>query len=158
MYLFFEWFLLCVLRQFMIPLVFIVLAFTLQAVSRGMSRVFTLLLASFPRLIMFFYLCKCPPLLCFSLVLFLLFLGVGFGISLASFWGYLSFVSHAFICFIKSLEPFRMRLGRLFAYLWTELFKTRGTNYHGYFSSYCHIGVYAIINTVIQVNEKFMLA
>jgi hypothetical protein len=34
--------------------------------------------------------------LCFSLVLFLLFLGVWFGISLAPFWGYLSFISRAF--------------------------------------------------------------
>ncbi len=63
-----------------------------------------------------FYLCRCPSLLCFSLVLFLLFLGVGFRLSLASSWGCLSLVLHVFICFIRSLEMSRTKLGRFFTY------------------------------------------
>jgi hypothetical protein len=44
-----------------------------------------LLLASFPRLTKLFFLCRYPPLLCFFLVLFLLFLGVRFKPILAPF-------------------------------------------------------------------------
>jgi len=65
----------------------------------------TLLLTSFPRLIKLFFLYNYPLFLCFSLVLFLLLLGVGFGLSLVPFWGCLSFVFCAFICFIRSLKP-----------------------------------------------------
>jgi len=90
--------------------------------------VLTLLLTSFPKLTMLFFLCKRPSFLCFSLVLFLLFLGVGFGPSLVPFWGYLSLVSHAFVCFIKTLEPSKTRLGGLFAYPLTELPETQRTN------------------------------
>jgi hypothetical protein len=71
-----------------------------------------------------FYFCRCTPLLCFSLVLFLLLLGVCFKLSLAPFWGCLSFVSRVFICFIGSFEPAMMKLGRLFAYPLTKLLKT----------------------------------
>jgi hypothetical protein len=90
--------------------------------------VFTLLLASFPRLAMLFYLFKCPPLLHFSLVLFLLLIGVGFELNLTPFWGCLSFVLYALICFIGSFKLSRMRLNKLFAYLLTKLFETRQMN------------------------------
>jgi hypothetical protein len=66
---------------------------------------FTLLLTSFPKLARLFYLCKHSPLLCFSLVLFFLFLGVIFEFSLIPFWGCLNLSWCAFICFIGSLEP-----------------------------------------------------
>lgn len=66
---------------------------------------FTLLLASFPSELGHFYLCKHSPFMCFSLVLFLLFLGVGFEFNLAPFWGCLSLGLCAFICFIRSLKP-----------------------------------------------------
>jgi hypothetical protein len=88
---------------------------------------FTLLLALFPRLVKLFYLCKCPPFLCLSLVLFLLFFGVSFGLNLAPFWGCLSLVLCAFVCFIGSFEPSRIS-SKFFAYPLTELFKTRQMN------------------------------
>jgi len=86
--------------------------------------VFTFLLASFPRLAKLFYLCKYFPLMCFSLVLFLLLFGIGFAFNLAPFWGCLSFISCAFVCFIRSFELFKMRLGRLFTYPLTKLLET----------------------------------
>ncbi len=48
----------------------------------------------------YFYLCKCLILLCFSLVLFFLLFVVGFELSLAPFWGCLSLVLCALVCFI----------------------------------------------------------
>jgi hypothetical protein len=110
---------------------------------------FTLLLTLFPRLVRLFYLYRCPPFQCFSLVLFLLFIGVGFKFILIPFWGCLSLVLHAHICFIGSFEPSKTRLGKLFAYLLTKLFKTLQMNYHGFFSSCCPIGVCAIFKEVI---------
>lgn len=56
------------------------------------------MLASFPKLARLFFLCKYPLFPCFSLVLFLLLLGVGFDLNLVPFWGYLSWVSRAFVC------------------------------------------------------------
>jgi hypothetical protein len=73
------------------------------------------------RLTKLFCLCKCPLLLCYTLVLSSLLLGVGFGLNLTSFWGCLTPISCVFICFIGSLEPSRMRLGKLFAYPLIEL-------------------------------------
>jgi hypothetical protein len=77
-----------------------------------------------PMLIKLFFFCRCPPFLCFSLVLFFLFLGVGFGLSLAPFWGYLNIISHAFICFIGFHELSKTRLSRLFTYPLTKLPET----------------------------------
>jgi hypothetical protein len=90
-----------------------------------MSRVVTLLLASFPKQAMLFYLCRCPPLLCLSLVVFLLLLGVGFELSLTPFWGCLKFVLHALIYFIRSFKPSMTKLGKFFAYPLTELLETQ---------------------------------
>ncbi len=87
-----------------------------------------LLLALFPRLVKLFFLCKRPPFLCFFLVLFFLLFGVGFKFSLTPFWGYLSFVSYAFVCFIGSLKPFRTRLDKLFIYPLTKLSETQETS------------------------------
>jgi hypothetical protein len=53
-----------------------------------------------------------------------LFFGVGFRPDLVLFWGCLSFISCALICFIGSLEPSKTRLGKLFAYPLTELLET----------------------------------
>jgi hypothetical protein len=89
-----------------------------------MSRVFTLLLAMFPRLAKLFYICRCPPFLCFSLILLFLLLVVGFRFILIPFWGSLNLVSRAHICFIGSFEPFKIRSNKLFTYPLTELFKT----------------------------------
>jgi hypothetical protein len=88
----------------------------------------TLMLALFLKLTKLFDLCRCSPFLCFSLVLFLLFFTIGFGLSLAPFWGYLSFGLPAFVCFIGCLKPSRTRLGGLFAYPLTELFETQRTS------------------------------
>ncbi len=79
---------------------------------------------SFPMLARMFFLCKCPPLLCFSLLLFLLLLGVGFKRSLSPFWGYLNLTSCTFVCFTKSLESSKMRSSRLFIYSLIKLLKT----------------------------------
>jgi hypothetical protein len=102
-----------------------------------MSRMVTLLLALFPRLAMLFFLCRRPPLMWFSLVLFLLLLGVGFGPNLAPSWGCLNLISHVLICFVRSFKPSRTRLGRLFAYPLIELPNTQWTNYHGTYFSCC---------------------
>jgi hypothetical protein len=71
-----------------------------------------------------------------------LFFGVGFGFSLVSFWVCLRLVSRAFICFIWSVEPFRMRLDNLFIYPLTELLEIRWTNQHCSFSLCCHIAFF----------------
>jgi len=86
--------------------------------------VFIFLLTLFARLIRLFYFYMCLPLLCFFLILFLLLFRVGFEFSLRPFWGYLSFVSHAFVCFIRSFEPSMTRSGKFFIYLLTKLFET----------------------------------
>ncbi len=85
---------------------------------------FTFLLTLFPILIRLFYFYMCIFLLCFFKILSLLLLRVGFEFSLTPFWGYLSFVSCAFVCFIKSFEPSMTRSGKLFIYLLTKLFET----------------------------------
>ncbi len=82
---------------------------------------FTLLLASFPKL---FYFCKCPLFLYFSLVLFLLLLRAGFELNLIPFWGCLSLVSNAFVGFLQSLKPWRTNLGKLFICPLTDLLET----------------------------------
>jgi len=115
-----------------------------------------LMLALSPMLARIFYLCKCPPFLCSTLFLFFLFLRVSFGLSLISFWGCLGPISHAFNCFIRSLEPLRTRLGKVSAYPFTKLFKIQWTNKHGSFSSCCDVGVCVILKEVIQVNKRFM--
>jgi hypothetical protein len=80
---------------------------------------------SFPKLTNLFYLCKCLPFLCFSLVLFFLLFGVGFRLSLAPFWGYLNLGLCALVYFIGTFEPSKTRLGRLFTYPLIELFETQ---------------------------------
>lgn len=75
-----------------------------------------------------FFLCRCPPFLCFPLVLFILLLEVDFGLNLAPFWGCLSIVLHALVCFIGSLKPSKMSYCKLFAYPLTELLETRWTS------------------------------
>jgi hypothetical protein len=85
---------------------------------------FTLLLTLSLKLIRLFYLSRCP-LLCFSLILFFLLLGVVFKLSLTPFWGCLSFVLRALVCFIGSLKPSKTRLTRFFTYPLTELLEIR---------------------------------
>lgn len=125
---FFVWLVLCILCWFKMPFVFIALAFTFHATFQSMSRMLILMLASYPRLAKLFCLYRCPPLLCYTLVLSFLLLGVGFGFSLASFWGCLRLISCALVCFIGSFEPSRMKLGRLFACPLTELLKIQLTS------------------------------
>jgi hypothetical protein len=38
----------------------------------------------------------------------------------------LRFILHAFICFIRSFKPFKMKLGRFFAYPWPNCLKFNG--------------------------------
>jgi hypothetical protein len=121
------------------PFVHIDLAFIFQVAFRGISRVFTLMLALSPRLARLFYLCKCPPFLCYTLVLSLLLLKVSFGPNLVSFWGYLKFIWHALNCFIRSLKPSKMKSRKVSTYPFIELFKIQWTNQHGSFSSCCDV-------------------
>jgi len=72
--------------------------------------------ALLPRLTRLSYLCKSLLHLCYTLVLFLLLFGVGFGLKLTSFWGCLRFISHAFTCFIRSFKSFKMKSDMLFIY------------------------------------------
>ncbi len=137
--------------------VLIVIAFSLHAAFRGMSRMFTLMLTSYPRLTKLFCLCKCPPFLCYTLVLSPLFFRVSFELSLASLWGCLRIIFRGLVCFIGSLEPFKTSSNRFFAYPSTKLFKIKWTNQHGSFFSCCHIGVYAILEEVVQISERFPL-
>ncbi len=152
------WLPLCVLRWSKMPLVYIALAFTVEAAFQSMSRVLTLMPTSslkFARLLCF---CKCFSLMCYTLVLSSLLFEVGFEFNLVSFWGCLKFISHAFDCFIQPFEPSRMRLGKFFAYLLTELLEIQWMNQHGSLSSYHHIGVYVILEEVIQFSKRFLLA
>ncbi len=80
----------------------------------------------FPRLAKLFCLCKCLPFLCYSLILSPLLLEAGFGLSLASFWGYLKFVSCALDYSIGSFEPSRTASSRFFTFFLIELFKSNG--------------------------------
>jgi hypothetical protein len=77
-----------------------------------------------PHVVGLFFLCRRPPFMCFSLILFLLLLGVGFRHNLTPFWGCLSFISHVFVCFIRSFKPSKMKSCRLVVYPLTELPKT----------------------------------
>ncbi len=134
----------------------ITLTFTLYVVFWGMLRVFTLMPASFPKLAKLLCLYRCPLFLCYTLVLSLLLLGVGFRFSLTSFWGCLKPVSHAFICFIGSFKPSMMRSNRLLIYPLTELFKIWWMNHYGSFFSCCFVGVCVIPKEVIQISERFL--
>jgi hypothetical protein len=85
-----------------------------------------------------------------------LLLGVGFELNIVSFWGCLKFILHALMCVIVSFKPSRTKSGKLFAYPSIELLKIRWTNQHSSFFSCCHIGVYTIIEEVVQVSKRFL--
>lgn len=76
-------------------------------------------IVSFSKLVRLFYFCKCFFVLCFILLL-----GVSFKFKLVPFWGCLSFVLHALVCFIGSFKVFRTKLGRLFAHPLIKLLET----------------------------------
>jgi hypothetical protein len=128
--------LLCVFRQFKMPLACIALTFTHlhipiiinDTTSQGMSRVLTLMPTSSPKLVGLLCFCMCILLMCYTLVLSPLIFGVGFRLSLASFWGCLMLVLCAFVCFIGSLEPSRTRSNKLFAYPLIKLFEIQWTS------------------------------
>jgi hypothetical protein len=145
----FVWLLFCVFHRFKMPLVFITPAFIIQVTFRGMLRMFTFMPTSSPRLPKLPYLCKCLLFMCYTLVLSLLLLRVGFRFNLISFWGCLRLVSHAFVCFIRFLELFKMRSNELFVYALFKLLEIQWTNQHGSFSSCCHISVCVIFEEVI---------
>jgi len=89
---------------------------TFQATFWGMLRMFTLMPTSSPRLANLFCLCRCLPLLCYTMVLSFLLLGVGFEFSLTSFRSCLNSILHALIFFIGSFQPFKTRLGKAFCF------------------------------------------
>jgi len=129
------------------PLSTLLQPFTLQATFWGMYKVLTFMPTSSPRLTMLLWLCRCPPLLCYTLVLSLLLLGVSFEFN--SFWGCLKLVLCALVCFIGSFKPFKPRSNMHFTYVSIELLKILWTNQHGSLSSYCHVGVCTILKEVI---------
>lgn len=120
---FFVWHPICVLHRFEMPLAPIILVFTLSMAFQGMLSVFTFMPTSFPRLAKLLYFCRCPILLCCTLVLSLLLLEVSFRLRLVSFWGCLKLISRAFICFIGSFKPSKMKSNKFFVYPLTELLK-----------------------------------
>ncbi len=137
--------------------VLIVSTFTFHVASWGMLTMLTLMLTSFSKLAMFFCFCKCPPFLWYILVLSLLSFGVGFELNLTSLiWVFWCSICVSSFYFLGSLKPFKMKSGRFFIYPSTELFKIRWMSQHGSFSSYCHIGVCAILTEVVQVNKRFL--
>ncbi len=117
---------------------------------------FTFMPASSPKLAMLFCFCRCLLLFCYTLVLSPLFLGVGFGLSLASFWGYFTLASCAFVCLKGSLEPSRTKSCKIFNYPLIELLKIQWMSKHGSFSSCCLVGVCVILEKVVQVNKRFL--
>ncbi len=130
------WLLLCVFRQFKMPLARIALAFTHlhiliiinDTTFQGMSRVFTLMPNSSPKLAGLLCFCMCILFMCYTLVLSPLFFGVGFRLNLASFWGCLMLILRAFVCFIGSLEPSKTRSNKFFAYPLIKLFEIQWTS------------------------------
>lgn len=121
-----------------------------------MSRMLTLMPDSSPKLTKLICFCRCLPLLCYTLVLSPLLLGVGHKLNLVLFWGCSKLISRALICFIGPYKPSKMKSNRLFAYLLTKLLEIQWTNQHGSFSSYCHIGVCIIFKEVVQISERFL--
>jgi hypothetical protein len=67
-------------------------------------------------------------------------------------------ILHAFMCAIGSLKPSKTKSGKLFTYPLTKLLKIRWTNQHNSLSSCCHVGVYIIIEEVVQVSKRFLPA
>jgi hypothetical protein len=108
------------------PIVPIALVFTFQATSPYMSRVFTLMLALFPKLAKLLCLCRCLPFLCYTVVLSRLFFGVSFELNQTSFWICLKLISHALNCFIGSLEPSRMKSKMFFIYPLAKFSRSNG--------------------------------
>jgi hypothetical protein len=82
---------------------------------------------------------KCPPFLCYTLILSLLLLGVSFELNLSSFHDCLKFIFPTLNYFIGSFEPSRMKLGELSTYPLTELLEIRWTNQHSSISSCYHL-------------------
>jgi hypothetical protein len=77
--------------------------YTLSDFSKHVKRILTLMLISSPKLVSLLCLYKRLLLLCYTLVLFFLLLGIGFKLNLASFGGCLKLNSHAFHLFHKIL-------------------------------------------------------
>jgi hypothetical protein len=122
-----------------------------------MLRVLTFMSTLYLMFCRLFCLCRCPPFLCYTLVLSFLLLGVDFGLSLTSFYNCSKFVSRVFDRFIGSFKPSKTSSSKFFAYPLTRLFEIQWMGQHGSFSSYCHIGVCIIFEEVVQFNERFML-
>jgi len=114
-----EWLPLCIPCRFEMPFILIVFGlYTLGSLLKYVKNVhpLTSLVSPTSQVVLSF---QMSSLLVLPLVSFLLFLGIGFGLNLTPFWGCFSLVSHAFICFIKSLEPSKMKSNKFFAYLLT---------------------------------------
>ncbi len=103
------------------PLVAIVLAFTFYVAFQGMLSVFTLVPTSFPRLAKLLCFCRCLILLCHTLVLSFLLLGVGFGLSLASFWGCLKLISRAHYLFHRIFRAIQDEIKQVFCLLFDQI-------------------------------------
>lgn len=123
-----------------------------------MSKMLTLMLASSPKIANMLCLCMCLPFFCYTLVLSLLFLGVGFGLSLTSFWGCLKLVSHALICFIGSLKPFKMKSGKAFRLPLNQIVQNSMDKSTWFFLLILPCCVCVIFEEVVQVSKRFILA
>jgi hypothetical protein len=67
----------------------------------------------------------------------------------------LTFISHAFNCFIGSLKSSKMRSNMFFIYPLTKLLEIRWTKQHGSFFSCCHDGVCIILEEVMRIVRGF---
>jgi len=123
-----------------------------------MSKVLTLMSASSPKLANMLCLCMCLPLLCYTLVLSPFFLGVGFGLSLTSFWGCLKLVSCALICFIGSLKPFKMKSRKAFHLPLDQIVQNLMDKSTWFIFLILQCCVYVIFEEVVQVSKRFLLA
>ncbi len=62
------------------------------------------------------------------------------------------------MCVIGSFKPSKTKSNKLFVYPLTKLLKIQWMNQHSSFSSCCHVGVYIIIEEVVQVSNRFLHA
>jgi hypothetical protein len=123
-----------------------------------MSKVLTLMSTSSPKLANLLCLCMCLPLLCYTLVLSFLFLGVSFGFSLTSFWGCLKLVSHALVCFIGSLKPFKMKSCKAFRLPLNQIAQNSMDKSTLFLLLILPCCVCVIFEEVVQISKRFLLA
>ncbi len=81
------------------------------------------------------------------------------GVSLTPFWDCLNFISHAFVSFIGSFKLFRDKVRHAFHLPSFDRIACDLTDeLTWFFSPCCCGGVFAILEVVVHVSERFMFA